>query len=453
VWDQEASGSGTNDTLNHRGFFFGTSYRCHYRGHQYELKHYPDVGKLDSTDLRKVYREALIMQLISHPNVTRLIGADLEDGIIISELAICSLYDVIYRPEMLPMAAAAGSVRGGGGVVLSSGTSASSSLRSSSSLVMRLQWMLDIARALWYLHAHDIVHRDLQPTSIYIMRANNNITTPAPLSAGLVAKLAGDFGIAYALRTAKSLRKKTGGGIGGDDTHAHHVVEEAHDDPSPYIAPELVLQEDEFHDNYDETTTSAYHAGSSAGDIYSFGVIINQLFIGEVPYYYRGSHQQERISASTAPATTSSSRGSVTSTSTSKASVTPPVRTHSDSYHQHNRHVGDHEEENEVGPFLARTVSACSEASPEGRPSARQLTTDLIKLLERVSTAKDTTNTTPCGRDDPVVTEGSKLVNLASRPAVTRPHHSSTPRPHIHSTSSFGMVRTLESKRNYCIVR
>lgn len=100
-----------------------------------------------------------------------------------------------------------------------------------------LQYMIQLANALYYAHQHNIVHRDIKPDNIFL------------LPDGMI-KL-GDFGIAQA------------DGMSNDLTETKEIVGSVH-----YLAPEI----------------SKGKPATIKSDIYAAGVTFFELITGHVPY-------------------------------------------------------------------------------------------------------------------------------------------------------------------------
>jgi serine/threonine protein kinase len=139
-----------------------------------------NLKNVDKKALEPVQKEICIMCLCHHRNIIELIGADIDQGVIVSELAECSLSLVIHNDEKRPS-----------DILLDS-------------MDVKIAWMIDIAAGLRYLHAHRIIHRDLKPENILLVRSKSNNNYIAKIS---------DFGVATAshLTSTMSSQKITVG--------------------------------------------------------------------------------------------------------------------------------------------------------------------------------------------------------------------------------------------------
>lgn len=174
----------------------------------------------DQKDARDRFkREVQILRAVKHRNVVQLIESGEHNG---------RLYIVMELVEGRSMRDAL--------------------LRYNPSLLYRLDWSIQIARAVSALHNANVVHRDLKPENILITRVG-------------VIKLA-DFGLAHSDETASV-------------TNIGLLV-----GTPAYIAPEYLLGQDQDH----------------RSDLYSLGVILYELFTGIMPYdavtlgQYIGAH-------------------------------------------------------------------------------------------------------------------------------------------------------------------
>jgi len=180
--------------------------RRRHLGHVFALKFIPKQGK-SAEELTKLRREIDILQTLDHANIVLLLDAfERSDEIcVVLEYAQSDLYQILEDDG-----------------------------RVGEDLVQNVAKQL--VRALFYLHSHRIIHRDMKPQNILIS------------SDGKV-KLC-DFGFARAL-SAKTV-----------------MVTSIKGTPL-YMAPELVREQPYNH----------------TADLWSLGVILFELFAGQPPFY------------------------------------------------------------------------------------------------------------------------------------------------------------------------
>lgn len=199
---------------------FGDVFKGNYMGFHVAIKFIKCYKALHSEDLRRVSREACIMALCKHPNVIELKAADLEEGVLVTDLAICNLDSLLHDRGKCPDITVDDS--------------------------MKYLWAWDIAKALYYLHTHGVIHRDLKPANILIMSSMNRY----------VAKVS-DFGVSTIVGLTMTARGTRSQAVG----------------TSAYIAPEL----------YDDDIPVKMRY-TNAIDIYSFGIAVNEMFTNTIPW-------------------------------------------------------------------------------------------------------------------------------------------------------------------------
>ena len=234
VWHKEAAnllGAGA----------FGAVYKGEYLRVPCAIKHFACLTQQSPTarELNRIRREARILQLASfHPNIVGFRGADLNLGLLLMELATCSLYDVLYRQEkctILPIDA--------------------SCLPTLHTFTWKIHVLMDILSALSFLHFHSVLHRDIKSANIlFVLDSSRLLSTGLPL----VAKLS-DFGLASAVGLSSS-------GLSVSGSTGSSAV-----GTSAYMAPELL--DFEQHPQY-----------SPASDIYALGILANELLTEQVPW-------------------------------------------------------------------------------------------------------------------------------------------------------------------------
>jgi hypothetical protein len=184
---------------------------------------------IPTAEKRMIEREIYILAKCHHSNIIQFIGCDLDDGLLLTELALTNLFNVIYslydpaphysdRPNHIH-----------------------------SDVLMKLEWLQDIANGLQYLHFYDIIHRDLKPRNILLSYSSQE--------SRLIAKIT-DFGVSTVLGLSSAVQSITGGAVVGTTS---------------YKAPELFNTKLLLRERY-----------SKAVDIYAYGVLTNELLSGIV---------------------------------------------------------------------------------------------------------------------------------------------------------------------------
>eukprot|EP01038_Epipyxis_sp_PR26KG_P015017 gene15017-20207_t len=187
-------------------------------------------------------------------NLEKLIGegsfgkASLEQmliykGLIIMELAICTLDDLIYSKEKAePIFKLCGN-----------------DLNGDFGPNWKVSILKDVTLALKYAHDFVVIHRDIKPSNILLVRApEHDKFRIFPI----VAKLS-DFGLATASSAYGSIASSSSG-----INHNQFTI-----GTISYMAPECF------------DTPPIY---STAGDVYSWGIIANELFSGKKPWNIQG---------------------------------------------------------------------------------------------------------------------------------------------------------------------
>ena len=164
---------------------YGMVYSCRYDNRQVAMKEFPAFGQQADEVIRKIKREAAIMSLLRHKNIINFEGLSLKMGVIVMELAHCSLFNHLHNKESYAMISPTTKVP----VLLS-----------------KLMICADIANGIRYLHFHKILHRDLKSANILLFldseRENN-----------IVAKIS-DFGIAFVVGSTSTMTSAGGGTLG-----------------------------------------------------------------------------------------------------------------------------------------------------------------------------------------------------------------------------------------------
>jgi len=118
----------------------------------------------------------------------------------------------------------------------------------------RQSFVNQVVNGLWYLHANNIIHGDLQGNNVLVDNSHN-------------ARLC-DFGRAKVI---------------GDAEYSTALVAGC----APYMAPELFPEDERLVDQL----------FSPSSDIYAFGMLAFEIFTDEVPFISLGAHSQFRIMA------------------------------------------------------------------------------------------------------------------------------------------------------------
>eukprot|EP01031_Cornospumella_fuschlensis_P027659 gene27659-33403_t len=210
---------------------YGEVFACSYKSNSVALKRFPRVLEkgVSSQFVKSIRKEALIMQHVDHPNIIGFVGASLERGMLLMELALCSLDDCMYSE--------------------SKDMSLTSSMDPTMlSLPWKVSIAMDVTRALRYLHAQNIIHRDIKPANVLLTVDSSAKRTVAKLT---------DFGLSQAIDIAAST-------AGGKATLVKPVG------TIHYMAPELFA--------------SAKPTYSSATDVFALGVLLSELVVGKRPW-------------------------------------------------------------------------------------------------------------------------------------------------------------------------
>ncbi len=169
-----------NETLLGIGAF-GKVFKCQYKGVNVALKVFDglkDCGSqvLSFKEKRAIEKEALIMQLASFsPNIIGFRGVNIDMGLLIMDLAICSLFDLYHRPHSI------GQLNEKQKVELFRFPS-------------KLKFLSEIASAIRFIHFHGVLHRDIKASNIVISHDLTYNNDGVALKAVLT-----DFGLATAV--------------------------------------------------------------------------------------------------------------------------------------------------------------------------------------------------------------------------------------------------------------
>lgn len=224
---------------------FGVVYRCEYGGKEIALKHFSCLTdtkvRPTARELRLIQKEACTLQYCAtHRNVIGFYGVSMEKGILLMELAVCSLFDLTY-----------------GGKDLTATLPRGIDIAYLESFSYKASVVHDIASALYFLHFHNIMHRDIK--SCNVVMVPEPVTTSGSVSPrqtfALVPKLS-DFGLATAVGTSTNTNSSGNSAVGS----------------TPYMAPEILVY------------TTPQPVYTPAVDIYALGVLANEIFTREVPW-------------------------------------------------------------------------------------------------------------------------------------------------------------------------
>jgi serine/threonine protein kinase len=204
------------------------------------VKQVRDMANMSATDVNTILKEARVMQAAEHTNILSLKGVSPSKGLLVMELAVCSLADYLHQAtntaadRARPFVAAAA--------------------------VPSLQWRIDVIRdvadAVRYLHGYNILHRDIKSPNVLLFRDNTGRT---------VAKV-GDFGLALAV----DLITRTAGVA---PTTVNPLQQGRAVGTYGYMAPELFGRQ--------RGEKIAY---SEASDVYSLGTLANEVLTGRPPW-------------------------------------------------------------------------------------------------------------------------------------------------------------------------
>lgn len=190
------------------------------------------ILRSDDATLRSFRREALGLQLASHPNIVRFRGAVVteRDRMLVMERAVFSLHDALHG-----------------------------SLRGQLDWNTKLNLLEDVASGLRFLHRHNTLHRDLKPSNILLFRQQQESTAEGSIV--WTAKLT-DFGLSVAVSMLGSTSAATST-VAGQGTIGSRA----------YMAPELFA-----------VPVSWEAVRSSKLDVYSLGIVMNEVLTNGIPW-------------------------------------------------------------------------------------------------------------------------------------------------------------------------
>jgi serine/threonine protein kinase len=196
----------------------GTVFKCKFLGVPAAAKVFHGT---DTQLVKAAESEGKIFASLQHPNVVRFIGYAINgtQHILVSELMSMDLLDYLKEQEV--------------------------SRGSPLSLLVAIDIMLQIARAMDYLHQKKVMHRDLKSKNVLIDKVKNKNLAPGRSS--LHVKVT-DFGL----------------------SKLQDMFTTLHVGSTPWMAPEVFGV-----DNMEYT---------NSGDVYSFAMVFFEVLTGEIPF-------------------------------------------------------------------------------------------------------------------------------------------------------------------------
>jgi serine/threonine protein kinase len=226
---------------------FSTVCTGKYKKEYVAIKVIQQLGTMTARDLKLITKEAMIMQFADHPNILKLKGVSLAKGLLVMELALCSLADYLHHPNDLARERC-------------------QSLRAavpSPSMAWKLGIVRNIADAIRYLHSFSILHRDIKSANVLLFHDSTSGRTTAKV---------GDFGLALAVelvsRTSGTFHTATASTVSSQGSQGPRAAGTPN-----YMAPEL----------FDRRPGESI-AYSEASDVYSLGVLANEVLTEKVPW-------------------------------------------------------------------------------------------------------------------------------------------------------------------------
>ena len=241
-WDQ----NNISDRLGQGAF--SVVWKGKYNNQPVAIKQVLNLTTLSQKDIRTITKEALLMQFSDHAHVLKVEGVCLPQGLLVMELALCSLSEYLYRPTTPESAAK---------VQKAKLAPIDSLLTLRDQISWKLEIILQICDALQYLHRFYILHRDLKSPNVMLFfdTAKNKV----------IAKI-GDFGLALAVDFIT--RTTAGHMVSKMSTFFPNAVGTYN-----YMAPELF-----------ERQPGERVAYSESSDVFSLGILINEIMSGTMPW-------------------------------------------------------------------------------------------------------------------------------------------------------------------------
>mmetsp|Transcript_2090 Transcript_2090/g.2853 ORF Transcript_2090/g.2853 Transcript_2090/m.2853 type:complete len:748 (-) Transcript_2090:26-2269(-) len=229
---------------------FSVVWRGKYESQSVAIKQVLNSTILSPKDTRIITKEALLMQFSDHVNVLKVLGVCLPKGLLVMELALCSLSEYLYRTTASGDAATAQKLK------LAPVDSILMVIDKVSAVRWKLEIILQICDALQYLHRFHILHRDIKSPNVMLFHDTSRNK--------VIAKI-GDFGLALAV----DLITRTSS---GNELSKMAILPNAVGTCS-YMAPELF-----------ECQPGGKVAYSESSDVYSLGILINEIMSGTMPW-------------------------------------------------------------------------------------------------------------------------------------------------------------------------
>ncbi len=154
-------------------YSFGSVVRGTYKGQDVAVKTLKE-DIMEEQEKKEFDREVMIMRSLRHPNIVQFIGASniMKRVAIVTELApLGSLASLLAKDYLI-------------------------------AYPLKLEILLEIARAIQFLHANDVIHRDIKPGNVLVFSLEPKATTHVKVS---------DFGTSkFVAEQAAPMTKNTG---------------------------------------------------------------------------------------------------------------------------------------------------------------------------------------------------------------------------------------------------
>eukprot|EP01036_Dinobryon_divergens_P028166 gene28166-37066_t len=210
------------------------------------IKQVLNLATLSPKDARTITKEAMLMQFANHTHIMRVVGVCLPKGLLVMELALCSLFEYLYPITVQGEAAT---------VQQAKLAPVHRVLEHTNPLEWKLEIVLQLCDALQYLHRFHILHRDIKSPNVMLFH---------DIYANKVITKIGDFGLALAV----DLITRTAQGTMMNTTTFQSAVGTYN-----YMAPELFKRQ-----------PGEKVAYSESSDVYSLGILINEIMSSAMPW-------------------------------------------------------------------------------------------------------------------------------------------------------------------------